>query len=101
MGAGDIQAFGRDILSEHAVGEFTLELDLPGIEILARVRVHRLIIATVELRIADRIPHQPAAETALHRPRGAYLDWADTRSLVNAGRQHRLLSVGPRMCQVD
>ena len=55
----------RQVLAERAVGQRAAELLLPGVELLAGVRVHRLVDAAVVPQVAHRVPGQAAAAGAL------------------------------------
>ena len=94
-------ALGRDdVRDEHPVGDVPAEFRLPGVEILSRVGVHRLVVAAVEGLIADQVTHQAAAQPALHGSGGAHFDRPVDGSLVDPGLQAAVIGAGPRLGDV-
>src|SRR5215212_2820269 len=67
--AGHLDPRRREILSEHAIAQRTGELGLPVVEILTCIHVDGLIVATVQLLIADRVADKAAAEATSHGAR--------------------------------
>src|SRR5690242_871176 len=68
---GDIDARHGEVLAEHSVDKLSVQVDLPLVEVFARIDVDSLIVATVKLLVADGVADETTAGTGAHRPRRA------------------------------
>ncbi|GAA3222143.1 hypothetical protein GCM10020256_29350 [Streptomyces thermocoprophilus] len=90
---GHVQALGGEVLPEGAVAQRAAQLALPLVEVLARERVHRLVVAAVMPGVAHRVPGHPARPDALGAGR-RHPQRAVRGAFVDAGQALRLIRVG-------
>ena len=58
---GDVHTRRGEVLAEHAVADLAVQPAGPVIEVLAGVRVHRLVASAVQLPVAEFVAGQAAA----------------------------------------
>ena len=97
----DLDARGGEVLAEHAVGERTCESGLPLVEVLTRIGVDGLVVATVQLLVADGVADQAASETTAHRSRRSNHDSFGGRRFVDPRAPRRRVGIRADACQVD
>ena len=100
QGGVDVETERGEVLAERPVGELDAESALPGVQLLAGERVHRLEVAAVVPDVADEVVDQAAAEPAALGsgcPQGGGVD----RALADARDSHGLGRVGLPGPEVD
>ena len=66
---GDIGSRRGEVLTEHSVDQPACEHRLPFVEVLSRVGINGLIVATVQFPVADGVADESAAQTTAHGSR--------------------------------
>ncbi|COW80667.1 Uncharacterised protein [Mycobacterium tuberculosis] len=80
-----------------------MKLGFPRVEVFSRIRIDGLIITAMELRVADGVANQAAADTRMHRPGCPHHDRLRCRHFVDSGqlRLRARIRVRPNTSQVD
>src|SRR5882757_6355726 len=99
--ARHVDARRGQVLAEVAVVQGAPERGLPVVEVFARIRVHGLIVSTVQFLVADRICGQPASLSDAFGSWRAYGDDIVRRLFVDAGEQRLLVRVWPQPSEID
>src|SRR4051812_1670560 len=100
-GARHVDSGRRQVLAEVAVPQRAPQPLLPVVEVFARVRVHGLVVAAVQLLVADDVGVEAAADPATLGPWRPDRDRLIRRDLVDAGERRGLVGVGPRPGEID
>ncbi len=93
QGIGQVDPRGGQVLPEEAVRQLPVEPCGPPVEVLALVRVHRLVGTAVVPAVAEEVADQPAAQTAPLGAGVADLNRTGRRLLADAGALGLLVGV--------